>query len=57
MYLDKVTYGTWTIVTIFQSGVIQYNGTEQIRHQCRETVVLSCHRFLINSGVEKMNNF
>jgi hypothetical protein len=26
-----------------------------IRHQCRKTAVLSCHRFLINSGVEEMN--
>ena len=30
------------------------NGTACIRHQCRKTDVLSCHRFLINSGVEKM---
>ncbi len=32
------------------------NGTANIRHQCRKIAVLSCHRFLINSGVEKMNN-
>ncbi len=32
------------------------NGTARIRHQCRKTAVLSCHRYLINSGVEKMNN-
>jgi hypothetical protein len=32
------------------------NGTAHIRNQCTETAVLSCHRFLINSGVEKMNN-
>ncbi len=31
------------------------NGTAQIRHQCRKTAVLSCHRFQINSGVEKTN--
>ncbi len=31
------------------------NGTEHIRHQCRQTTVLSCPRCLINSGVEKMN--
>jgi hypothetical protein len=29
------------------------NGTARIRHQCRKTTVLNCHRFLINSGVEK----
>jgi len=29
------------------------NGTVHIRHQCRKTTVLSCHRCLINTGVEK----
>ena len=33
------------------------NGTARIRHQCRKTAVLSCHRFLINSGVEKRTKF
>ena len=32
------------------------NRTAHIRHQCRKTAVLSCYRFLINSGVKKMNN-
>jgi hypothetical protein len=32
------------------------NRTERIRHQCRKTNVLSCHRCLINTGVEKMKN-
>jgi hypothetical protein len=27
-----------------------------IRHQCRKTTVLSCHRGLINTGVEKVSN-
>ncbi len=31
------------------------NGTARIRHQCRKTTVLSRHRCLINTGVEKMN--
>ncbi len=26
-----------------------------IRQQCKETTVSSCHRYLINTGVEKMN--
>ncbi len=30
--------------------------TEQIRHQCMKTCVLSCHICLINSDVEKMSN-
>ncbi len=37
-------------VTIFECC---HNGTARSRHQCRKTAVLSCHRFLINSGVEK----
>jgi len=36
--------------------VLYSNKTSHIRHQCRKTTVLSCHRFLINTGVEKINN-
>ncbi len=32
------------------------NRRAHIRHQCRKATVLSCHRCLINTGVEKMNN-
>ncbi len=36
-----------------------YNGftnrTSCIRNQCRKTTALSCHRYLINTGVKKMN--
>jgi hypothetical protein len=32
---------------------ILYNGIACNKHQCRKTAVLSCRRFLINSGVEK----
>jgi len=39
-----------------QKHFYKFNGTAGIRHQCRKTAVLSCHRFLINSGVEEMNN-
>jgi hypothetical protein len=28
----------------------------KIRQQCRKTAVLSCHRCLINTGIEKMSN-
>jgi hypothetical protein len=31
------------------------NGTAHIRHQCRKTAVLSGHRYLFYSSVEKMN--
>ncbi len=34
-----------------------YYGTTRIRHQCRKTAALSCHRFLVNSGVEKVTTF
>ncbi len=33
----------------------QHNRTVHIWHQCRKATVLSCHRCLINTGVEKMN--
>jgi hypothetical protein len=33
------------------------NGTEHIRHQCMKTTVLSFHRCLINTGVEKKLTF
>jgi hypothetical protein len=33
-----------------------HNRTTHIRHQCRKTTVLSCHRCIINTGVEKINN-
>jgi hypothetical protein len=31
----------------------RFNRTACIRHQCRNTTVLSCHRCLTNTGVEK----
>ncbi len=36
--------------------IVIHNGTAHIRQQCKKTAVLSCHRFLISSGVEKMND-
>ncbi len=32
-----------------------FNRQACIRHLCRKTTVLSCHRLIINTGVEKMN--
>jgi hypothetical protein len=32
------------------------NRTVHIEHQCRKTTVLSCHRCLMMTGVEKMNS-
>ncbi len=34
---------------------VHANGSVHIRCQCRKMTVLSCHRCLINIGVEKMN--
>ncbi len=39
-----------------QQNVSSLSRRAHIRHQCRKTTVLSCHRCLINTGVEKMNN-
>jgi hypothetical protein len=33
------------------------NRTARIRHRCRKTTVLSCHRCLINTGVKKWTTF
>ncbi len=32
------------------------NRRAHIRHQCIKTTVLSCHRCLINTGIDKLNN-
>jgi hypothetical protein len=34
----------------------QLNGPAHNRQQCRKTTVLSCHRCVINIGVEKISN-
>ncbi len=46
----------FTVQIKWRKRSTSYNGTAHNRHQCRKTAVLSCHIFLINSGVEKMNN-
>jgi hypothetical protein len=38
------------------SRIYIFNRAAHSRQQCRKTIVLSCHRCLINTGVEKMNN-
>jgi hypothetical protein len=32
------------------------NGAACIKHQCKKTTMLSCHRCNVNTGVEKMND-
>jgi hypothetical protein len=44
------------ISNIYATSQCIGNGTAHIRHWCWKIAVLSCHRCLINSGVEKMNN-
>ncbi len=41
------------ISVLHQFAYIMPNGRAHIRHQCSKTVVLSGHRFVISSGVEK----
>ncbi len=40
-----------------EHGIRYYftNGAAYIRHQCRDTTVINCHRCLINTGVENMS--
>ncbi len=40
-------------IEISQLGKMKSNRTTRIRHQFTKTTVLSCHRCLINTGVEK----
>jgi hypothetical protein len=40
-------------ISIFNLLKIAANGRVHIRHQCRKTTVLSCHRCLSKTGVEK----
>jgi hypothetical protein len=51
-----VSFGSFLCLSVYLLNIERNNGTVHIRHQCRETAVLNCHGFLINSGVEKMNN-
>jgi hypothetical protein len=54
----SVTYDSRAIIydrNMFMVQAMTVNGTVHIRHLCRKTAVLSCHRCLINTGVEKMN--
>jgi hypothetical protein len=38
-----------------EPALTRNNRTVHIRHLCRKTAVLNCHRCLLNKGVEKMN--
>jgi hypothetical protein len=45
-----------TINIIIVPDFKKWTTGKHIRHQCRKTTVLCCHRCLINPRVEKMNN-
>ncbi len=49
MKKDKKSTDTWMLY-------MQPIKTSHIRHLCRKTTVLSSHRYLINTTVEKMTN-
>jgi hypothetical protein len=56
MTLSIERYYAVTIYTERHHTEYHYaNETAHIRHQLRERAVLSCHRFLIKSGVETLN--
>ncbi len=52
---EKCTYYVHFALSIWQSNPFKScpNRTARIRHQCRKTTDLSCHRCLIHNGVEK----
>jgi hypothetical protein len=52
---DFITLGSGNPAASYLNICMQItaNGTPHIRHQCRKTAVLRCHRFQIYSGVEK----
>jgi hypothetical protein len=43
------------VMDLFCNCYLVKNRAAHIRHQCRKTTALSSHRFLNNTGVEKMN--
>ncbi len=49
-----LTLAPWTTNTT--QNTFDANGRAHIRHLCRKTTALSCHRCLIKNGVEKINN-
>jgi hypothetical protein len=53
--LSKLFFETFYFLH-FCCGTFCDNRTGHIRHKCRKTTVLSCHRCLINTCFEKMNN-
>ncbi len=56
--LSEKSFFSMNCLLFFNSFFIwlsKFNRTAHIRHQCKKTTVLSCHRCLINTGVGKMN--
>ncbi len=56
MVTGPVTVNFVNVLNEILDEKLRPNGIAHIRHQCRKTAVLSCHRFLVNSAVEKMND-
>ncbi len=52
LYFSSLTHNQYKLECLLQG---KSNRREHIRHQCRKTTVLSCHRCLINTDAEKMN--
>jgi hypothetical protein len=45
----------WTVFVAILLYINFSNRTARIRQECRRATVLSCHRCIINTGIEKMN--
>jgi hypothetical protein len=56
MYQGWKYYWCWFQCYKTLLPIVFTNRSARIRHKCRKTTVLSCHRCLINPGIEKMNN-
>ena len=48
----------WSLLRVkaYLSWQSLLNSTAHVGHQCWKTTILSCHRCLFNTGVEKINN-
>jgi hypothetical protein len=56
VYCWENTYSELKIILVdILNYLLGSDTTVHIRHQCRKATIFSSHRWLINTGVEKMN--
>jgi hypothetical protein len=56
LMLRKYQTRVEVVNTVCENIEVFIDRAAHIRDLCKKTTVLSFHRFLINNGVEKMNN-